>query len=1050
VITRTQEPVRYWLLALLCIVCLLLGGVLWRDDGGVEQRVLGLALPLLALGAGWLVYHRDRQLRRAYTLSSRLMRYLDLEGVGIVLIDAASREWIYANKRVAELIGVSQEQLCWEQFLRLLAPEQREQARQNMQALANGQSRTLLAEHRIQRGDNGETRILEFKVGQLEGESGQELLQASIQDVTEKREVLSQLKRQRDLYETLSQTNQLIVRAKSREQLFADICRISVEDGQMQHVWVGLLQQGELLPVAQASRDPASLQLLLDGLHQLPHDVPTFAALSQDQPVVWNWLDQTQMNAEARRLSHLAGIVSAASFPLHRDGQLIGNLTFYAREEGFFSDEVTRTLSEMANDIDFALANLERRASLKIAHQIIESSPVILMRWSPERESRILFASQNVLRWGYRAAELQGRSLLELAAAEDNARLNSVLSAISSHQQLSSSCRFRIVNGIGEQRWVEAQINFRQPDDGGEGYFEAVLRDVHRRKTSEERLSIASAVLNTTREGVLVTDSETRILEVNPGFTEALGYKPEEVIGQTPRVFSSGRHDEAFYRDMWSCIRQTGSWRGEVYNRRRDGELVPEQLSISHIADPDTGESRYVAVFADISELKRSNARLEYLAHTDPLTGLPNRAMLLSHLEQVLAAAARNDTTVALLILDLDHFKDVNDSFGHASGDLLLQRVAERLRAHLRGGDMVARIGGDEFAVVLSALENRMQAAQVAQHLIELMSEPCRLGDAVEIRPGGSVGISINQSSELLHSAEMFKQADSALYLAKSRGRGSFSFYSSELTEQARLRVELEVRLRYAIRHEQLEMYYQPQIDIGSGRIIGAEALVRWNDPVRGVIRPDQFIPLAEQSGLIVELGEWVLRAVCRQGRAWLDAGFHDLVLAANVSPPQLKESELPELLAGILAEYDFPAAALELELTEGALMHDAEASRVQLERLKGLGVGLALDDFGTGYSSLAYLKRFPIDVLKIDKSFVDGLPDSSEDSALVRSVVVMGHALGLRVLAEGVEQPVQLEHLQGLGCDCYQGYLCSRPVPAAEFAQLLLKQPSPRPAAAR
>jgi len=561
--------------------------------------------------------------------------------------------------------------------------------------------------------------------------------------------------------------------------------------------------------------------------------------------------------------------------------------------------------------------------------------------------------------------------------------------------------------------------------------------DLSERKRVEKRLQQAAAIFEATREGVLVTDAEQRITMVNNAFTEISGYSEAEVIGKLPSMLGSGRHDAAFYSGMWQSLAETGHWQGEIWNRRKSGEFYPELLSISMVRDAAGAVVNYVGVFADLSKIKYSESQIEFLAHYDPLTQLPNRRQLLSHLEHALLAARRENRQLALLTLDLDRFKDVNDSFGHGAGDELLRQVADQLSAHLQGMDAVARLGGDEFTVMLRNLAQPEDAALLANELIGSLGKPWTLSNGATVRIGASIGISIFPDHGTTTDA-LLQHADAALYQAKSEGRSCFRYFSRNLTQAARERIELDARLHRALEQNELRVYYQPQIDIASGRIVGAEALVRWQDPREGLIPPPRFIPVAEATGLIGAIGEWVLRETCRQGKEWMETGLPPLSLSVNLSPRQFLRGDLGAMVAAILAETGFPAKRLELELTESALMNPQEEVAALLNGLRALGVRLALDDFGTGYSSLAHLKRFPLDVLKIDKSFVDDIPHGQDDVAIASAIVAMGHSLGFQVLAEGVENAEQLAFLKSLGCDLYQGYLASRPVPAADFARLL------------
>ena len=560
---------------------------------------------------------------------------------------------------------------------------------------------------------------------------------------------------------------------------------------------------------------------------------------------------------------------------------------------------------------------------------------------------------------------------------------------------------------------------------------------------SEARQRLAATVVDNTMEGVVVTDAHSRILSVNAAFTRLLGYTEEELLGKTPRVFKSGRHDKAFYEAMWTALTETGYWQGEIWNRRKNGEIFPEHMSLSAVRDPAGEITHYVCMFTDISEEKAQQRQLEYLAHNDPLTGLSNRTWFGHQLELAVQEAGASGEHIAVLLLNLDRFKDVNDSYGHTTGDEVLKHIARQVQSALRPGDVLGRMAGDELAVVARNLRHADGAAAMARHLIRAVAEPWRSPDGLEVVAGVSVGICM--FPEHAGTTELLLQgAHAAVYGAKARGRGAWCFFHEAMTQAARERLELESRLRLALAQGHLQMYYQPQMDIATGRIQGAEALVRWNDPQEGLISPARFIPVAETSGVIGPLGEWVVREVCRQGQQWREAGLPPLTLALNVSPRQFHLTDLAGCTAAALHASGFPAALLELEITESALAERTEEARQVLVRLRELGVRIAVDDFGTGYSSLAQLKRFPIDVLKIDQGFIRDIPQSEDDMAISAAIIAMGHSMGLSVLAEGVETEGPLAFLRERGCDAYQGYLCSRPVPADEFVALLRAQAEP------
>lgn len=551
------------------------------------------------------------------------------------------------------------------------------------------------------------------------------------------------------------------------------------------------------------------------------------------------------------------------------------------------------------------------------------------------------------------------------------------------------------------------------------------------------QLQLAAAVFENSSEGVIVTDPSERILMVNKAFTTITGYTFEEVQGQTPRLLKSNRHGRDFYQSMWASLEATGLWRGEIWGRRKCGEIYPELLSISTVRGAEGEINNYVAVFNDISKTRDFEQRLDYLSWHDPLTDLPNRQMASLLLDQSIARVQRSGHILAVLCLDLDHFKDVNDSFGHLTGDALLRLVSQRLRQRVRAADTVARLGGDEFAVLLENLDDPTAVAIIAADIMSSIQEPFYLENGVELRTSFSIGISLYPDHGQT-SVELLQKADSALFRAKQAGRSGFAFFTEELTTQALERIHLGNRLRCAVEQNELRVVYQPQVDMATDRIVGAEALLRWHSPEFGLVSPVRFIPLAEKIGCICALGEWILRQTCLQGRAWLDAGLPPLTLAVNLSPHQFHQNDIQQVVANVLDETGFPAQFLELEVTESALMQPGNQSIMQLQELRGLGVKLALDDFGTGYSSLSYLKHFPLNVLKIDKSFVDDIPHDAKDMRLVNTIILMAKGMGFKVLAEGVERQEQLDTLKKLHCDLYQGYIKSKPLEAEAFKALL------------
>ena len=561
--------------------------------------------------------------------------------------------------------------------------------------------------------------------------------------------------------------------------------------------------------------------------------------------------------------------------------------------------------------------------------------------------------------------------------------------------------------------------------------------DIGERRQDQIRLRQAAAVYENTLEGVIITDHESSIVAVNRAFSDITGYSEADVLGRNPRILKSGRHDADFWQEFWRSVFETGGWEGEIWNRRKNGETIPEWLSISTVRDRHGKVINYVAVFSDISRIKQTEARLEELAHYDPLTGLPNRLLFQSRLDHALDAARRHHSRLALMFMDLDRFKNINDSLGHPTGDELLSAIARRFMTRLREEDTLARLGGDEFVILLEHLSEPQEALLVAQDIQRLMTEPFTLGNGNVVYITTSIGISLypEDGEDATH---LVKNADAAMYQAKYAGRNTVRFYTEHLSRSANDRLLLETNLRRAIDNDELVLHYQPQVNVGDGRVIGVEALVRWQHPENGLIAPDRFIPVAEECGLIVPLGEWVLRTACVQARQWIEDGLPKLSMAVNLSTRQFRQRDLAERIRATLDATGLDPAQLELEITESVMMEEGNHAREILLQLKSLGIHLAMDDFGTGYSSLANLKHFAIDRLKIDRGFIRDLPDDSNDKELTATIVAMGRNLKLQVLAEGVETERQLSFLRFHGCHAYQGYLFSRPLDAAAASVLL------------
>ncbi|MCK9395049.1 MAG: EAL domain-containing protein [Methylobacter sp.] len=552
-------------------------------------------------------------------------------------------------------------------------------------------------------------------------------------------------------------------------------------------------------------------------------------------------------------------------------------------------------------------------------------------------------------------------------------------------------------------------------------------------KNRETRLQLAAKVFESSSEGIFITDPKGTIMEVNAAFCSITGYERSEVLGKNPRIFKSKLHDQPFYKRLWQSLLNKGGWKGEIWDRRKNGEFCPMLLSISSVTDKRGQLTHYVAISTDISHQKQTEQELKQLAHYDVLTNLPNRFLFKDRFEHEICSAQRNNTRLALFFLDLDHFKNVNDTLGHWAGDCLLQIIAARIQSCLRKADTVARMGGDEFTIILPDLTSITDATEVARKLVDAMAEPVQIKDYT-VFVGVSIGIAVfPDDGNDFHT--LTKHADTAMYASKAKGRGMFQYFEAGMNEATRQRLLLENALRLAIDQEEFQLYYQPKADSTLSRITGAEALIRWKRPGFGIVPPNRFIAIAEETALIIPLGKWILKTACLQANEWANnlAGFR---IAINLSPLQLLADDFIDVLDRILAETHTNPEWIELEVTESLIMHDIETATKRLHQIRERGIHIAMDDFGTGYSSLSYLQKLPIQTLKIDQSFILAYSNdsASSEAAFIKTIVSLGQVLNMKVVAEGVETESQLALLQSYGCHEIQGYYLSPPLPADEF----------------
>jgi diguanylate cyclase (GGDEF)-like protein/PAS domain S-box-containing protein len=627
------------------------------------------------------------------------------------------------------------------------------------------------------------------------------------------------------------------------------------------------------------------------------------------------------------------------------------------------------------------------------------------------------------------------RTVLDAVHPLDRERLDQAWRAAAAREGAVYDVVYRIVVD-GKIKWVRAQAEMHFDEQGRVVHMIGTTQDVTESRRKDEALLLAASVFDNTQQAIMVTGADAVILAVNPAFTAMTGYTAADVVGQNPRILKSERQERASFEVFWECLLRTGSWEGQIWNRRKSGELRLMAEKVSTIRDQSGKPDRYIALLSDVTEIWEKDERIRFQAYHDALTNLPNRVLLADRLEQALNLARRHNGSVAVLFLDLDNFKLINDSMGHTIGDRMLEIAAERLSALMRRSDTVARVGGDEFVLVVTDFPQTSEIAGVAEKVMDSLSSPYEVAGRT-LHSSVSIGIAIYPGGGS-DASSLMQNADTAMYKAKSAGKNNFRFYDNSMHLDVIRHMELEANMREALLGNQFELYYQPKIDIKSNKVVGVEALIRWQRPGHGMVAPDAFLPLAEESRLIFGIGDWVLHDVCRQAAAWMAEGLGELKVAFNISARQFEDAGLVDRVAAALAAAGIPGSCLEIELTETAAMKDPQRAITVLEGLRVLGVGVAIDDFGTGYSSLSYLKNLPISTLKIDLSFVRGLPEDSGDVEIIDSILALGRTFRVAVVAEGVETEAQLDCLKRMGCPVVQGYLYARPMPAATLRSWL------------
>jgi diguanylate cyclase (GGDEF)-like protein/PAS domain S-box-containing protein len=1006
----------------------------------------GAALATLSWWRGLRVRHlwREKQLAAERDAVARHFTLLSEASNDLVLLTDEEFRIVEVNRKACEVYGYSRTELIGAAASILRPPEQRAAAREAFERLLAEGALHLETTH--QRKD-GSVFPVDFSGRRIEVD-GRPFIQYVIRDITERKRAEDRIRRLNQLYDLLSRANAAIVRTADPAQLTRLVCEIAVEVAGFRLAWMSEANaEGELRAIAVAGPAAAivgAAPLTLDPDAPSGRG-PTADAIRGRAPVVANEYLSNSSTSVWHEAARRFGLESLASFPIPGPEGARGAFAVGAGQKGYFDDEIVKLLSGLAEDVGFALAARDREGERQRAEEALKVTARRLSEaekigrtgsFHVDLKTQELSWSDGLRRLLGVASETgpsSGEVLLERVHPEDRERMAGLLRADGA---TAGEEDLRLAGPEGDVRWIHATAEVVADDAGRPASLFGVVRDVTEEKLAEERERLWSHVLAGSADGVLLAGADQRILLVNRAFETMTGYAAVEVLGRTPRFLGSGHHDRSFYRRMWTTIARTGCWRGEIQNRRSNGEVYPVLLSITAVKDDRGATSHYVAIYTDLTERVAAIERIEFLSQRDPLTHFVNRPGLETQLARAIATSRLEGHALALVTFDVDRFSAINESLGGPVGDEILRSIAGRLAGAVRTRDILARIGPDEFAVGFVSVKGTSGCEIAARKVQAVFASPFEVaGRSVPISASFGVSVCPEDGED---APALMRSADAALRHAKTGEGGALEFFRREMTARAMETLDLETRLRAAITNGELLLHYQPQVDVETGRVVGAEALVRWKDPERGLIPPGVFIPVAEERGLIVPLGEWVLRAAASQLRQWLDAGLPRVVVAVNVSAAQFRSPDFEGRLVEILAETGVPPELIELEVTESVLARDVEAAAALLGRLRTRGISIAIDDFGTGYSSLGYLRKFPLQRLKIDQGFVREIWNDPSAAAIVRTVIGMSRGLGLKVVAEGVEEKRQFSFLRFHGCDEAQGYFIKRPVPPEVFRAFL------------
>lgn len=861
-------------------------------------------------------------------------------------------------------------------------------------------------------------------------------------------------------YALLSECNQAIVRSTTQEQLFEAVCRDIVVFGGLKMVWIGLVEPGgcRVRPAASygfGTEYLDNIDITIDA--SLPSGRgPTGTALREDR-AFWGYdFQNDSATSYWREKAEPYGWRASACLPLHKNGQVIGGITLYGADTHDFCEEERKLLQELADDIDFALTNFEHENQRKANERALMESHALLRTIIDTVPVRIFWKDKDFCYLGCNLLfardagvpseqDILGKNDFQLCWREQAALYQADDQSVVVNGKPKLGFEELQNTPEGRQIWLRtSKVPLRDAQQAIIGMI-GVYEDITAQKKNEEHLRLAATVFDHSNEAILVTDSACRIIDVNPAFTCITGYEKSEVLGKNPNLLRSGLHEADFYAEMWKSIRATGHWSGEIWNRNKQGGHYAELLSINCVRNEAGAIEYYVGLFSDITAIKNHQKQLEYLAHYDPLTHLPNRVLLTDRLQQALVHADRYAHKVALIYIDLDGFKEINDRYGHASGDQLLVKIANSMKHALRNCDTLARLGGDEFVVVLPELDDIAMCQDIIDRLLVATTKSFDV-NGFRLRISASIGAACYPQQDKIEPDQLIRQADQAMYQAKLAGKSRYCFFDADHDLFLRKHHQSLERIRRALQNHEFLLHYQPKVNLRTRQVVGVEGLIRWLDPEKGILYPNEFLPTIGKHSLHIELGNWVLHCALAQLRQWRNAGI-ELPISINIDGAYLQHPDFLSDIRNALHQYpDIDPAYLELEVLESSALDDIVGVSFVIEACKTLGIGFALDDFGTGYSSLAYLKRLPVRALKIDQSFVRDMLEDQDDLAILSGVIGLARAFGRECIAEGVETDAHATKLLEMGCEFGQGYAFAKPMPAESLVEWLGRRDKPIP----